>query len=158
MCCGGRVFGYVKITGSNSTTFLESAGFGLEKDDTGNSYFSQPCVAHRANCCTVYENRPRVCAKFHCKLLDNYLAGEIGFDLAIKVVEECKQLASELEKSEYYGATFQKKLVSARLSELNRKILEENDATLRRAYAAVAIRAFALNEIIEANFNPAGKR
>ena len=157
MCCTGRVFDRVEVTDPSNITYLENAGFKLEKDDKGNPHFSLPCVAHRSNCCAVYENRPSVCAKFRCNLLERYLAGEIGFDLAIKIVEECKQLASELEKIEYYGATPQEKIVSARLSELHKKILEENNPGLRRAYAAVAIRAFALNKTIEANFKRAGK-
>ena len=158
MCCGGRVFGSVKVDDPSTITYLENVGFRLKKDERGNSYFSQPCVAHRANCCAIYQNRPSACSNFRCKLLERYLAGEIAFDLAIKIVEECKQLVLDLEKIEYYGVSFHEKLVSDRLSELTRRLLEENNPTLRRAYADVAIRVFVLNQMIEANFKPAAKR
>jgi hypothetical protein len=152
LCCDGHVFATVDVEKS-SVSPLKNAGFELNEDSNGGTYFSQPCIAHEGNRCVVYNIRPENCKQFQCILLKNYLAGYIEFDDALSIVQNCRKSICELDRDELYKNATDSPIVSDNLLALNRLIEDaETDTESRKAYAIRAIRAFVVHQTIRTHF------
>jgi Fe-S-cluster containining protein len=92
MCCDGSLFGRARldpdeIAGAKKNRLQIVAGGGS---------FDQPCTALVAGACTIYEERPRACRGFVCRLNER-LARE-GGDVApyIERVRRARELLTHL--------------------------------------------------------------
>lgn len=78
MCCGGHVFNYLALTGSDRDR-LRAVGL---HDAASQDRFNLPCQFLDGACCTIYASRPAVCASYRCKTLAQTQAGAISLDAA----------------------------------------------------------------------------
>lgn len=77
MCCNGVMFHNVRLQGADSARELSELGL-KTKRKKGMRILLQPCPAHQANCCTIYEHRPERCRIFECRQLQRFKAREIS--------------------------------------------------------------------------------
>src|SRR3546814_812889 len=76
MCCGGHVFNYLALTGSDRDR-LRAVGL---HDAAPQNRFDFPCQFLDGACCTIYLSRPAVCAAYRCKTLAEAQDGAISLD------------------------------------------------------------------------------
>lgn len=81
ICCTSLVFRRVGVTKQEADA-LESRVFHIFTSDRGNTYFHQPCMALKNNCCSIYDTRPLECRKWHCKLLRKLENGSVSLEQA----------------------------------------------------------------------------
>jgi hypothetical protein len=96
ICCDGTLFGAVPLEGAeieparrHKLTLLEG----------GEPRFSLPCVQHRGGACTIYADRPRVCAGFRCALLTRREAGEVSHEESLVRVQRVKALVRSIRRA-----------------------------------------------------------
>jgi len=68
MCCNGVMFHGIRLQPSDSARELALLGLKAKRRQAG-LIVLQPCVAHRGNCCAIYEGRPTRCREFVCRQL-----------------------------------------------------------------------------------------
>lgn len=90
LCCTGALFDRAKAAPEERPA-LELLGLHWveEKGETG---FRQPCPAFRGGACGVYEQRPRVCRTFRCRLLRNLDKGAVTMEEALATVSTAKAM------------------------------------------------------------------
>ena len=75
-CCSGVLFVDVRIQSKQELDRVTKCGIELEQHDEHN-YVIQPCAClDDSNHCTVYEQRPEMCASFECGVLKHLAKGE----------------------------------------------------------------------------------
>lgn len=90
MCCDGSLFDRVPLEADE----LEPARrHRLRVLPSGNA-FEQPCAALDAGRCAVYEERPRACRRFRCRL---YAREGASVDERMAVVRSVRALVARLE-------------------------------------------------------------
>jgi hypothetical protein len=94
-CCDGTLFGSVPLEAADTLTPLEVAGIAIHVDEA-ETFFMQPCDAHREGCCQVYENRPANCRKYRCELLKKYESGGVSWDEAQQRIAHVRALKDTL--------------------------------------------------------------
>lgn len=77
LCCMGVIHRSAVL---DEDEISRSRALGLSVLDTAKPAFALPCPRLIGTQCGIYEARPRVCARYHCQLLDDYAQGRI--DLA----------------------------------------------------------------------------
>jgi len=70
----------------------------IEKDTTGSGVFLHPCTNLCADGCTIYDDRPKQCRSFKCKLLKSVEEYEIAFDSAVDEITLVKDKKEKIEK------------------------------------------------------------
>lgn len=60
------------------------------------SGFSLPCPCYREGHCAEYNERPKACSGYQCKLLRRHLAGEVTWEEGLRRVEQVKRLAASI--------------------------------------------------------------
>ena len=85
LCCNGFIFKAFKVTDEELIPFtelLDETAYPRDKD--GNTKLPMPCVQWtRESGCTIYNDRPKVCKAFKCKLLTKYEQGQVTMEEAI---------------------------------------------------------------------------
>lgn len=89
LCCTGALHNFA-VLGSDEIDHARALGLRLRTD--GKPGFALPCSKLRGSCCSIYDQRPRVCGKFKCALLIGMEAGSIGFDDASNTVAGARRL------------------------------------------------------------------
>lgn len=102
ICCRGSLFNRVKVSDVESVVLRESAVPIVESDSK--LYFRQPCAALDGCKCTIYEDRPKVCKDYRCKLLKLGEKAEVDFEEASEIVDVTKSQMTYLlnELQEFY--------------------------------------------------------
>lgn len=107
MCCNGTLFHSVTVTEEER----RKLGNGPEyfTDEKGDLHMRQGCVHLSAeNGCTVYKDRPAVCQKYSCLLLDRLRSGKLSprqaqailktlFDLFADLRASCQRIMPQIE-------------------------------------------------------------
>lgn len=75
------------------------------REGTVPALFALPCPKLKGATCTIYGSRPRVCAAYACRLLEEVRGGR-PLDTALLLVTEARRLASELQAALAPGAEF----------------------------------------------------
>ncbi len=96
LCCDGTVFVYVPVTEEEARRLVHRLPI-LPATDRLEARFDLRCPAHGAGGCSIYEERPDICAQFRCKLLRRLEAGTIDLDDARVVVARVRALAERLD-------------------------------------------------------------
>lgn len=96
ICCDGTALGFVLLEPDDLPRLREVMDI-EEGEKTG--VFFQPCVKHKGGCCSIYEKRPKACAKFECGLLASIDQQELEVDAAMDVIELVKQKRKDIEKT-----------------------------------------------------------
>ena len=92
MCCDGTLFNRARVSSRHGDTDLGARGLKVIHTDEHAQYFEQPCPALTDRCCTIYADRPSVCANHRCKLLRELDAGATSLDAALAAVTETLRL------------------------------------------------------------------
>lgn len=69
---------------------------GLEVLPSGRSLFALPCPRLEGTVCGIYGQRPRVCGRYKCQLLQNFEAGVTAQEQAFSLVAEAKRLLQDV--------------------------------------------------------------
>nr|WP_314445207.1 YkgJ family cysteine cluster protein [uncultured Sphingomonas sp.] len=101
LCCTGALHDQATL---EPRELEEAATIGLPVRTTPEPSFALPCPKLDGSICTIYGQRPRVCAAYACRLLEEVRGGR---DLAttLPVVNEARRLADEL-RAHLSGETF----------------------------------------------------
>ncbi|MCE7992693.1 MAG: YkgJ family cysteine cluster protein [Roseivirga sp.] len=93
-CCDGTAFGQVPL----EDTDLVDVSMGMNLLEAGGKrVLKQPCAAHINNTCTIYSQRPSICSDYECKLLKEYMDGEVSVYNAHEAIDRLKSLKREIE-------------------------------------------------------------
>jgi hypothetical protein len=97
LCCDGTLFQIVRMQPEDSPA--ELAALGLRMRHRGEEFWmEQPCAALKRLCCTVYDQRPVRCRKFHCQQLTRLTAGEIDEGDALVLIADTHRLADRVRQ------------------------------------------------------------
>jgi uncharacterized protein len=86
LCCDGTLIGFVQLESEEMPALKKIMDV---EDENGHGFFLHPCDKY-CNGCTIYEDRPKQCDKFKCKLLSAVTQNEIEFNKAVEYVAEVK--------------------------------------------------------------------
>lgn len=90
LCCSGAIFLNARI---DQSEFALVERLGLKRwDNPDFPAIAFPCPALTNRCCTVYEDRPAICRKYRCEVLNNVDRGTLSPDRAIEIVTEAVAL------------------------------------------------------------------
>jgi uncharacterized protein len=89
MCCDGVLFHSVVLQPDDSARALSALGLRIKRRG-GQSFFRQPCSAHRETSCTIYDQRPARCRLFNCRQLLRVETGETTETLALEKIHDAR--------------------------------------------------------------------
>ena len=96
----------------------------IEEGDASGIFF-QPCIKHKGGCCSIYERRPKACAKFQCGLLKSVDQQELSTDSALGVIKQLKQKRTAIEKRlDILPIEFKSQAFYLKLAELKKWMLQ----------------------------------
>ena len=102
LCCTGALHNFAVLE-PEEIDFAR--GIGLTLRTEGRPGFALPCPFLQNSCCTIYADRPKVCARYKCGLLENLEAGSTRLDAALATVAAAKQLLSRAQSMMADGMT-----------------------------------------------------
>ncbi len=92
LCCQGALHSRAALKPDETEVALRN-GMTLTVLDDGSPGFDQPCPCHQSGACSIYgSTRPRVCSDYKCRLLKQYLRGEITLVMGLEIVARTKRL------------------------------------------------------------------
>ncbi len=94
-CCDGTLHNFTFLL-HNELEFAELAGLRTRLRRDGIPIFYQPCSAYQAQACAIYEDRPRACQNYKCKLLLSLEAGETDLPTSLSYTHQVRQLIAAL--------------------------------------------------------------
>ena len=97
LCCDGTLFQIVRMQPEDSPDQLAALGLRIRHRGT-DCWMEQPCAALKRLCCTVYDQRPVRCRKFHCQQLARLAAGEIDEGDALVLIADTRRLADRVRQ------------------------------------------------------------
>lgn len=150
ICCDGSLIGFVQIEQEEFSRVRKILDI-EESDSIG--FFLQPCTKF-CNGCTIYEERPKQCGLFECKLLQSVDNKTLGFNSAVenvKIVKE-KKLAIESTITEL-GIELKSPSFYFQIIELN-KILQNKkaDFTIKQIELSLISELEELNTLVYQGF------
>lgn len=98
LCCTGLLFDIAPLE-ADELDRAERLGLPLARTPHRDG-FALPCPRQRGSACTVYAERPRICASYACGLLRAYRAGAVDPREALERVARLKALADEVRKAD----------------------------------------------------------
>lgn len=95
ICCDGTLIGFVEVEAAEFSS-LKGVLEIEESDEIG--FFLHPCEKFCEKC-TIYDQRPKQCGMFECKVLKSYEQGKLDFKSASEIIEDViqKKLAIEAQ-------------------------------------------------------------
>lgn len=127
LCCTGALHNFAVLE-PDELEFARELGLNLRGD--GQLGFTLPCSYLQGCACTTYDNRPRVCGRYVCQLLDDVSQGNLFFDDALAHVKKAKDMYRRVEALLPPGVTMSE--ARLRLKEpLSGQSAEERDLELR---------------------------
>ena len=84
ICCDGTLIGIVEVEAAEFSGFVGILEV-EESDEIG--FFLHPCEKFCEKC-TIYDQRPKQCGLFECKVLKSYEQGEMDFKAATEIIAE----------------------------------------------------------------------
>lgn len=95
LCCDGTLFQIVRMQPEDSPDALAALGLRM-RHRGGDFWMEQPCAALKRLCCTVYDQRPVRCRKFHCQQLARLANGELSEADALVLIADTRRLADRV--------------------------------------------------------------
>lgn len=89
LCCNGALHNFAKL---EPEEVEYASGLGLTLRASGRPGFALPCPMLEGTLCSIYGDRPKVCSRYKCKLLQELEAGAVTLDAAIGKVGTAKEL------------------------------------------------------------------
>jgi hypothetical protein len=155
LCCDGSMFGYINIDKNDDLTFLKQRRFEFFAD-RDKLFSRQPCVGQEGKLCRLYNDarRFKVCKAFKCRLLRQYLSGEISYPSAMAVIREILirrqsvKVFSEILHSDHNSS---EPSIFSFIRELNLSGKME-DPAFRRIYSKQILDCFIFRELLKRSF------
>lgn len=157
LCCDGHLFDHA-IMQSGEEEHCTGLGMEVRFTPEGQPRFVLPCPRYGDGCCTVYDQRPRICGKFRCKLLKDHEAGRV-------TTQEAKAYIAQAHALDWHGTLrpvldgltdVQQGGAATRLAHALQNVANSPDAAdLRRRHGAVLVRAAALVKLLRSRFHAA---
>ena len=98
ICCTGALFGFAPL-GDDEVATLPAPLAAIEHVHKKKRLaFVLPCAAF-SGCCSVYENRPRVCRSYSCELVRGVDAGRTSIATAHAIVARVRERCAAVEHS-----------------------------------------------------------
>lgn len=97
MCCSGIIVDIVAISDNDSKDIFFHLIDDKEKKGGPQSFFPLPCPYHSGHHCEVYNDAPKVCKVWQCKLLSNFESGKIDYAFALSKINLVKDMASQVD-------------------------------------------------------------
>ena len=94
LCCTGALHDAAVLDPDEVSPAL---AIGLPVLDRKKPGFKLPCPKLEGTLCSIYGNRPRVCGRYQCKLLQELEAGEVSLSNALEHVKTAKTLAAQVQ-------------------------------------------------------------
>lgn len=96
LCCQGILHDFVALDPDGEQA---ARRHGLEVvDENGRPAFRLPCPHHQCGRCSVYDDRPRTCSTYRCKLLRRYMTGETPFEDCLLRIDQVRALLSSIQE------------------------------------------------------------
>jgi Fe-S-cluster containining protein len=103
LCCTGALHDRAVLEPEE----LEFASdLGLEVQTEGRPAFALPCKYLQGCACTIYANRPKVCARYQCQLLDDLQQANISLEAALEHVRAAKRMCDDVRALLPAGMSF----------------------------------------------------
>ncbi len=89
LCCDGSIYPNVFIHDDDDISFMQEFGFNPVKVN-GELSSPLPCKWQEENLCTLYNDprRLKTCRDYKCKLLEQYISGEISYIAAMNEIKD----------------------------------------------------------------------
>lgn len=142
LCCDGTLFGHVRLEPA-AEAMARRRGL-LVVSHQGKPTLAQRCAAlEPSGRCSVYHQRPRRCAGYRCKLLDQHQAGEVDLPAASAIIDRVRTSFTALR--DRLGEP------DASLSELRSRLAEQDAASVawRRANAELLMDLVAFQRLCD---------
>ncbi|HNQ72446.1 MAG TPA: YkgJ family cysteine cluster protein [Verrucomicrobiota bacterium] len=97
LCCNGVLFGDVELQRGDHRDLLAQAGVTLFRKGRKTA-FAQPCSLLVDGLCRIYADRPRRCATFECRLLQQVQTGDLPPAAALRKIAAAKRHAAEVTR------------------------------------------------------------
>lgn len=94
LCCNGALHNFAKL---EPEEVEYASGLGLTLRASGRPGFALPCPMLEGTLCSIYGDRPKVCSRYKCQLLQDLEAGAVTLDAAIGKVGTAKELVRQAE-------------------------------------------------------------
>jgi uncharacterized protein len=102
LCCTGALHNYAVLE-PGEIPFARTLGLTLRTE--GKPGFALPCPRLVGSKCSIYLDRPNVCGRYKCQLLESVEAGATAFESAIDRVAIAKGLAAKVAAAMPAGMT-----------------------------------------------------
>ena len=93
LCCTGALHNFAVLE-PEETDIARGMGFTLRT--VGKPGFALPCPKLNGTYCSIYGERPKVCKRYRCALLNGLEDGSIGFDDAATAVAGARRLFDQV--------------------------------------------------------------
>ena len=98
MCCNGVLFGDVELQRGDNAKQLALLGMDLQKKKSGKICFTQPRACFDGKLCAIYDDRPKRCRTFECRLLERTQSGKVTVSSALKAIAEARRCVEAVRK------------------------------------------------------------
>lgn len=155
LCCDGSLFERVFLgEGDDMRRLGELLPLRREGERT---FFMQPCAAWRGKCCSIYAERPGVCRRFRCELLQAVEAGKVEPVAACGIVAATKRylerVESELHAAGYYRDGAERRTALAKFRGDFAKALDEKDAAFFQRHRELVLHWHKARASLRQNFH-----
>lgn len=93
LCCTGALHDTAKL---DADEVVGATALGLPVVDRESPCFALPCPKLEGTLCGIYGNRPRVCGRYRCGLLQKLEAGDVSFEAAAAKVDSAQGLVARV--------------------------------------------------------------
>jgi hypothetical protein len=95
LCCQGTIYVHADLLPEEAAR-LRRRSLPVVPSPAGGERLALPASCHARGRCTIYEERPRICAEYRCDQLRGLEDGSIALDDALERVARAKALAARL--------------------------------------------------------------
>lgn len=93
LCCTGALHDFAVLEPGEID---DARAIGLTIRTEGRPGFALPCPKLSSSCCSIYGERPKVCGRYQCALLERVIAGSIDLEAAALLVAEARKLTGSV--------------------------------------------------------------
>ena len=99
LCCDGSIYPNVFIHDDDDISFMQQFGFNPVKVN-GELSSPLPCKWQKENLCSLYHDprRLKTCKDYKCKLLEQYISGEISYIAAMDEIKDLLKVRNSIKE------------------------------------------------------------
>lgn len=93
ICCDGTLFSHVSLS-PDEISRVEKYEINVLREKNRKPRFLPPCPCFKEGSCSIYLDRPRKCASYHCKLQKSVMNGTVELEESLKLVAVVKKYSA----------------------------------------------------------------